>query len=178
MPATFGGMSSSTTTDPILGDEYRFVRNISNHNDDDDDDCPDDLLWKASLGQLSDRFNAVLVRTRTGSPMVDITGTEEGPAPPALLLDSPPEPVYLLNFDDNLEVDCEEFKEGLATVLSQDCLFAKKRMCFILREPHGYDYVGTRYWKQVRNGAEVYRQTLNNEGVYRDTLEKVMGIRL
>jgi len=172
MLATFG---MRTTTDPMLGDEYRFVRNVSNHNEDDDDDdeCKD-LSWKASLGQLSERFNAVLLRTRKGSPMVDITGME-GPAPQQLL--DAPEPVYLLNFDDNLEVHCDEFKEGLTAVLSTDSLFAKKRMCFILRE-HGFDYVGTSYWKQIRNGSEVYRQTLKNEGAYRNTLEKVAGIRL
>jgi len=105
--------------------------------------------------------------------MVDIAGTE-GPAPQALLT---PQPVYLLNFDDNLEVHCDEFRKGLAAVLSEDSLFAKKRMCFILRE-HGFDYVGTSYWKQIRNGSEVHRQTLNNEGAYRETLEKVAGIRL
>ena len=117
MPATFRRMSSSATTDPILGDEYRFVRNANNHNHNDNDNGPDDLSWKASLRQLSDRFNTVLLRTRTGSPMMNIAWTEEGPAaPPAALLrddDAPPEPVYLLNFDDHLEVHCDKFREGL-----------------------------------------------------------------
>ena len=100
-------------------------------------------------------------------------------APPPEPVEPMAEPVYLLNFDDDLQFDCEEFQHGLSAVLSNDeaNIFASKRMCIILRE-NGFDYVGSKYWKQVRNGSEVHREALTDELAYREALEKVAGIRL
>jgi len=157
--------NAKAVVDPMIGDEHFFVPNNSDKS-------------HQSAHHL-ERFDAVLVRKRKigglGSSPLGELGTEE--APP-----SPPEPVeesmYLLNFDDDLEGDCEEFKHGLSFVLTpnEKNIFSQKRLCIILREK-GFDYVGSRYWKQVRNGSEVYREELSDEGAYRAALEKVAGIR-
>lgn len=164
--------NATAVVDPMIGDEHWFVPNNS-------DNSKIQFDFQQSAQHL-ERFDAVLVRRRnTGglgsSPMAEL-GTEE--APPV-----PPKPVeetmYLLNFDDDLEGDCEEFQQGLAFVLASNekNIFSQKRLCIILRET-GFDYVGRSYWKQVRNGSEVHRQKLHDEAAYREALEKVAGIRL
>jgi len=162
IPAKFG----NTVSDAMLGDEYTFAPNSD----------PDRL--KESPEQ-STRFSAVLMRSRKrgmrNSPMGDIIGFEPPPVPPEPI----PEPIYLLNFDDDLEIDCREFQDGLAGVLAVDekNVFSQKRICIILRDK-GFDYVGTNYWKEVRGGLEVSLHTLDDEGSYRETLQKVAGIKL
>lgn len=163
MPVKF----NNTVADTMLGDQYKFVTNTD----------PEQL--KESSEQ-SKRFSAVLIRSRKygmwNSPMIDIIGIPEAPPVPPEPI---PEPIYLLNFDDNLEVDCPEFQDGLAIVLVDDekNIFSRKKMCIILRE-NGFDYIGDKYWKEVRDGLEVSRQTLDDEGSYRETLKKVAGIKL
>lgn len=172
MPAIFG----NTIADPMIGDEHHFVP-----NHDDSDTNTNTKKFHQSSHHL-ERFDAVLMRSRNdggigGSALDDVAGMNETLPPP---LDQIQEAVYLLNFDDDLEGNCEEFQEGLAAVLSPNSdtnLFAKKRMCIINRET-GFDYVGNKYWKKVRNGSEVHRETLDDERAYREALEKVAGIRL
>jgi len=164
--------NATAVVDPMIGDEHCFVPN--NKSDERKID------FQQSARHL-ERFDTVLVRRRktgglSSSPMVDMLGTEETPPAPPEPVE---EPMYLLNFDDDLEGDCEQFKQGLAFVLASNekNMFSQKRFCVILREK-GFDYVGSSYWKQVRNGSEVHRQKLLDEGAYRETLEKVAGIRL
>ena len=150
----------------MIGDEYAFEPNRTD--------------WVVQSPAQADRFSAVLTRRRRrgrgGSPMVDLVGGETSPTREP----TPPEPIYLLNFEDDLSVDCQEFQEGLDRVLREDTeqnIFAQKRICIMIRE-RGYDFVGDHYWKQVRDGEEIHRVTLNNESEYRAALETVVGIKL
>lgn len=173
MPAAFGNVVNDT----MIGDAYTFEK-INHHNSDDDPHTLSESLKQSP--EQKKRFSAVLMRSRKrgfgGSPMNDLIGME-APEPTSQM--TPPEPIYVLNFDDNLEVDCVEFQEGLATVLREDDnnLFHQKRMCIILRD-EGFDFVGSNYCKEIRHGREVSRQDLTDEGAYRDALERIAGIRL
>jgi arylamine N-acetyltransferase len=168
IPAVFDEVNA----DPMIGDEYVFVTNdASQHSE-----------LKESPAQ-SDRFGTVLMRRRTGaSPNADLHASPDGQAPPPGDDDDPTadlEPVYLLNFGDDLSLGCDEFREGLAYVLRDvpSNLFASKRFCVILRET-GFAYVGSTYRKEVRGGTEVQRESIGSEAAYRDALEAVAGIKL
>jgi len=163
--------NAKAVVDPMIGDELFFVPNNKSSEQKFD--------YQQSARHL-ERFDTVLVRRRktggqSSSPMGEL-GTEEAPPAPSEPVD---EPMYLLNLDDDLESDCEEFKHGLAHVLTpnEKNIFSEKRLCVQLRE-NGFDYIGSSYWKQVRDGSEVHREKILDEGAYRETLEKVAGIRL
>jgi len=90
------------------------------------------------------------------------------------------EPVYLLHLAEDLSLDCDEFKEGLASVLvevEQINPLSQKRMTIMVKE-NGFDFVGKDYWKEVRDGKEVTRESLEDEAAYRAALDKVAGIKL
>eukprot|EP00957_Ditylum_brightwellii_P202445 15330204-Ditylum_brightwellii.AAC.1 len=157
----------------MIGDEYVFVANGASYHSE----------LKESPAQ-SDRFGTVLMRRRTGaSPNADLHASPDGEAPTPSDDDDEPtadlEPVYLLNFGDDLSPGCDEFRDGLAYVLRDvpSNLFASKRFCVILRET-GFAYVGSTYRKEVHGGAEVQRESIGSEAAYRDALEAVAGIKL
>eukprot|EP00756_Hemistasia_phaeocysticola_P055620 Hpha_TRINITY_DN3157_c0_g1::TRINITY_DN3157_c0_g1_i1::g.96475::m.96475/K00675/nhoA; N-hydroxyarylamine O-acetyltransferase len=166
MPLKF----DNPVTDTMVGDTYSFQPNS------------DPKAFEQSPEQAA-RFSAVLTRSRNvgmgGSPMVDLIGIEKfgGATPEPTAEMTPPESIYLLEFRDDLELECKEFQHGLASVLSAESLFSQKRMCIILRDT-GFDFVGDGYWKQVRQGKEISRTTLEGEAAYRAALLKVSGITL
>jgi len=168
MPTTL----SNPVTDTMIGDRYTFQPNTD----------------PSAFGQTPSqhkRFGVVMMRERNkgigGSPMVDFVGVEAfgGSTPPPTPEMTPPEPVYLLHFADDLSLDCDEFKKGLASVLVEveQNPFSQKRMTIMVKE-NGFDFVGKDYWKEVRDGKEVTRESLEDEAAYRAALDKVAGIKL
>lgn len=166
----------AVTKDPMIGDEYAFAANDASRASE----------LRQSPAQ-SERFDAVLLRRRNkggirSSPVVDYRGAppDEGEAEATTPPDDGFEPVYLLNLGDDLAGDCDEFREGLARVLVDDPeanIFARKRLCILLRE-NGFDFVGSAYRKEVRDGTEVSRRPLETEAEYREALAEIAGIRL
>ncbi|EOD13157.1 hypothetical protein EMIHUDRAFT_212903 [Emiliania huxleyi CCMP1516] len=158
----------STVTDSMIGDAYSFAPN-------------DDPSAFGQTPEMAKRCGQVLMRSRKsgfgGSVMVDFVGLPETP-PPAPEM-TPPEPVYLVNFDDDLALDCDEFKAGIAGVLAdvEQNPFSQKRMCIMMRE-EGFDFVGKDYVKEMRHGKEVKREPLKDEAAYREALKQVAGITL
>lgn len=168
MPIKLG----NPVTDSMIGDTFTFERNS-------------DAAAFGQSPQQAKRFSVVMMRSRNkglgGSPMVDFIGLEAfgGETPPPTPEKTPPEPIYLLEFGDDLAFDCQEFSDGLAFVLAdvEQNPFSQKRMCIMLRHS-GFDFVGKDYWKEVRDGKEVSRSPLEDEATYRAALVKVAGIQL
>lgn len=164
---------NNVVVDGMIGDQYEFVPNSD----------------PSAFGQSPEqhqRFPVVLKRSRKvgigSSPMVDFIGEEafgSDEAPPPSPEMTPPEPIYLLNFDDDMALDDDEFAKGIAFVLADDekNVFSQKRICIMVRE-NGYDFVGEGYAKSVRNGKETSRTKLRDEKSYRAALEDVAGIKL
>jgi len=168
MPVKVG----NAVTDTMIGDTYTFELNNN----------------ASAFGQnpeQASRFGAVLMRQRNkgigSSPMVDFIGLEAfgGETPPPAQEKTPPEPVYLLNFGDDLALDCGEFTFGIGCVLADvpQNPFSQKRMTIMVRA-QGFDFVGQDYWKEVRDGKEVSRTPLKDEAAYRAALETIAGIKL
>lgn len=159
---------NNVVTDTMIGDQYYFVPN-------------DDPSKFGQSAEMHRRFRQVLMRSRKtgfgGSPMVDFVGMPETP-PPAPEM-TPPEPVYLLNFEDDMALDAQEAKDGLARVLADHEMnpFSQKRIVIMVRE-RGFHFVGTGYMKEVRDGKEVQRELLADETAYRAALKNVAGINL
>ena len=97
------------------------------------------------------------------------------PAPQA----TPFEPVYLLNSTDDLALDCQEFVDGLNSVLVESEMnpFSQKRMC-IMMTAKGFHFIGKDYTKSIENGVEVSRTKLASEKEYREALQAIAGITL
>ena len=135
---------SVPVTDDMIGDMYTLAPN-------------DDPSKFDQTPEHVKRFNMVLMRSRkkgiSSSPMVDVAGMET--PPPATEMGAP-EPVYLFNSRDDIALDCKEMVDGLAGVLveAEQNLFSQKRMCIMLRED-GFDFVGDKYYKEIRHGVEV-----------------------
>jgi hypothetical protein len=116
MPAVIG----NTVTDSMIGDQYHFVTN-------------EDPAAFGQTAEMAKRYGQVMMRSRktgfSSSVMVDFVGLTETPPPTPER--APPEPVYLLNFDDDLAFDCKEFSDGIAGVLADNEKnpFSQKRMC-------------------------------------------------
>jgi len=156
----------NTVTDSMIGDVYHFAAN--------------DAAAFGNTPETAKRYGQVLYRSRkTGfasSVMVDFAGLPETPPPTEM---TPPEPVYLVNFEDDLALDCDEFVSGIAGVLADHEMnpFSQKRMCIMMRR-EGFDFVGQDYMKEMRHGKEVRREALKDEAAYRSALKQVAGITL
>jgi len=153
-PGSMAAVLGVTATDSMMGDEYHFAAN-------------DDPSAFGQTPEMARRCCQVLMRSRIGS------ATADAPAPATA------EPVYLVNFEDDLALDCGEFRAGLAALLAHDArnLFSQRRICFVMRDG-GFDRVGTDCVREIRHGKEVKREALEDEAAYRVALKQVAGITL
>mmetsp|Transcript_32361 Transcript_32361/g.53570 ORF Transcript_32361/g.53570 Transcript_32361/m.53570 type:complete len:316 (+) Transcript_32361:20-967(+) len=167
-PGSMAAVLSSRVTDSIIGDAYHFAAN-------------DDPLAFGQTPEIAKRCGQVLMRSRKtgfgGSALVDPAGLTKMP-PPAPEM-TPPEPVYLVSFEDDLALDCDEFQAGIAGLLAPDETnrFSQKRICIMMRDG-GFDRVGEDHVREIRHGKEVKREALKDEAAYRQALKQVAGIVL
>eukprot|EP00466_Bigelowiella_natans_P009548 jgi/Bigna1/141160/aug1.60_g15868 len=130
IPVVYGARMKDT----MIGDEYSVIANDASN-------------YSQSKSQ-GERFDSVLTRSRfrglANSPMVDLVGMDKHPSIPAQM--STPEAVYLFNSRDECKMDCEEFRFGLASVLtkSEQNFFSQKRFCFLATK-EGYVFQGKVY---------------------------------
>ena len=146
--------SAEPVCDPMIGDSYK-------------------LELTSDFGE---RWNALLMRQRAaadGTAMVDLMGMPADSKP------TPFQPVYTVNTKDDLELDCQEFKDGLQSVLTPSPmnLFTSKRFATIPTKD-GYVIQTPEYVKVRAGGKVVKNESLADEAAYRASLKEHFGIVL
>lgn len=155
----------SPVSDSQIGDQYTLVKN-------------DPSLY-GQTAEHGKRFDMTLMRSRkTGMGGSAMAAFFELDMPPTAEM-TPPEPLYIIGSSDNLPLDCQEFVDGLASVLvvAEQNFFSQKRMCLLATES-GYVFVGKDYVKTIEHGKEVSRTQLTGEKAWREAIASVAGVNL